>query len=772
MAFITFDAALGALYTSPTSVNSSGDCTGSYQASGGGIGHGFLRTSDGIIITFDPVGALNTGTLPYSINDSDVIAGSYQGSDYVFHGFVRASDGTITSFDPVGSLWTWVYSINNGGTIAGGYLDSLTSHGFLRASDGTITSFDAPVGFGFQTNGSFSLNDSDAATTSIVDLTGTYHGYIRASDGSVTIFDVPGATSTVPWGINSNGDTTGNYIDAESAHHGFVRLADGTILSFDVAGATSTYPKAINSAGVITGYYNDGADHGFVRDAVGIITPFDIPTSSATDPADLNASGVVVGSYADSVEYLTHGFIGVPSPSGVTGTVDAYLQPLFIEGLDARVQQFNVRFISAMGDYSEPLQVTVITSPPDPPTLTLGAKLATHVMLQLTPSNYDSGPFTGQARKDILFTTLQYSHDSAFVTGVLTFSAAGNATEANFVLPDSLSDWYVQGQRSDSFGDGAWGPTLTVPLGNIIDSGFMRGQGSIIPALDNLVTALFTYTATSNAGGGPNTGEIVVSWPNFEIEYADASMQVLVSGSLDSGVTLTSDSGSPINYNLFPKAAPIDGSPVQFDNPSSAPGGWCIPDGSTDLVTAAADVQKDGTVSLGGSNLSFIAIMPAAGGGGGGGGSGGGGGGGHQCIVFGESVMVATRGKTLVEMLVVGDLVLGADPETGREQWNAVESLAFGEADCIALSISGGGSVRLSKSAICPVYDGVVVSKVRAGTVNGRHRMFSSRVSDWQQISGIADLGPQRVVHIKLQPRPWMLVSGVLLHNSIKTQNN
>src|ERR1017187_2233915 len=107
MAFITFDAALGALYTSPTSVNASGDCTGSYQASGGGMDHGFLRTSDGTITTFDLVGALASGTSPYGINDSDVIAGSYQGSDFIFHGFVRAADGTITSFDPVGSVWTW-----------------------------------------------------------------------------------------------------------------------------------------------------------------------------------------------------------------------------------------------------------------------------------------------------------------------------------------------------------------------------------------------------------------------------------------------------------------------------------------------------------------------------------------------------------------------------------------------------------------------------------------------------------------------------------------
>src|ERR1017187_3134075 len=50
-----------------------------------------------------------------------------------------------------------------------------------------------------------------------------------------------------------------------------------------------------------------------------------------------------------------------------SGAGNVYLQPLLMEALDARVQQFNVRYISAMGDYSEPLQVTVTTPPPDPP---------------------------------------------------------------------------------------------------------------------------------------------------------------------------------------------------------------------------------------------------------------------------------------------------------------------------------------------------------------------------------------------------------------------
>ncbi len=57
----------------------------------------------------------------------------------VYHGFVRDRDGTFTKFDPPGTgtipfSGTFAYAINDGGVIAGNYLDnSNLNHGFLRS---------------------------------------------------------------------------------------------------------------------------------------------------------------------------------------------------------------------------------------------------------------------------------------------------------------------------------------------------------------------------------------------------------------------------------------------------------------------------------------------------------------------------------------------------------------------------------------------------------------------------------------------------------------
>jgi hypothetical protein len=55
-----------------------------------------------IIITYDVAGAGTVafqGTLSQGINPEGTIAGNYLDASYVSHGFVRASDGTIITFD-------------------------------------------------------------------------------------------------------------------------------------------------------------------------------------------------------------------------------------------------------------------------------------------------------------------------------------------------------------------------------------------------------------------------------------------------------------------------------------------------------------------------------------------------------------------------------------------------------------------------------------------------------------------------------------------------
>jgi hypothetical protein len=109
------------------------------------VTHGYVRSPDGRITTFDVPGAGTDGsqyqgTVPEAINDTGIITGEYIDSNDVQHGFVRASDGRITKFDAPGAgnetgsyEGTVPLAINTGGEITGAYFDSnYVLHAFVR----------------------------------------------------------------------------------------------------------------------------------------------------------------------------------------------------------------------------------------------------------------------------------------------------------------------------------------------------------------------------------------------------------------------------------------------------------------------------------------------------------------------------------------------------------------------------------------------------------------------------------------------------------------
>jgi hypothetical protein len=239
----------------------------------------------------------------------------------VAHGFVRSPDGTLTSFDPVGSVDTQPAGINPVGEISGTYYDANhVSHGFLRDLDGAITSFDDPDSSG----GTIVTGLSPSG-----EITGYYndwdedpkpqHGFVRSQDGAYTTFDMPACSfcgnvlSTMPSAINAAGEIIGSfYRDDYGTVHAFVRQSDGVITPFNApcAGA-STFPNSINATGVITGNYLGCGAHGFVRDSGGKITTFDPPRSTRTFPTSINDVGAITGwfTYAHGGE---HGFLRSP----------------------------------------------------------------------------------------------------------------------------------------------------------------------------------------------------------------------------------------------------------------------------------------------------------------------------------------------------------------------------------------------------------------------------------------------------------------------------
>ena len=116
--------AIGGIYSDANSVN-----------------HGFLRSPDGKITTFDAPGAgtgIYQGTgcpsdCPVSLNDWGAITGVYIDANYVFHGYLRSPEGKIATVDPLGSTGTVPSSINDFGIITGDYLDANNVyHSFVR----------------------------------------------------------------------------------------------------------------------------------------------------------------------------------------------------------------------------------------------------------------------------------------------------------------------------------------------------------------------------------------------------------------------------------------------------------------------------------------------------------------------------------------------------------------------------------------------------------------------------------------------------------------
>ena len=279
--------------TQPQSINPAGAITG-YYTDASGLSHGFVRAPDGAIATFDAPGAgrpgscsppviCSNGTQGASINPVGAIAGQYSDTSGVFHGFLRSPDGTITTFDAPGAgtaasqgtFVTFTDGINPVGAIALGFVDaSGMFHAAVRAPDGAFTAFDPP-GSVFTNNSG--INPVGTVTSFYIDASGVLHGYVRAPDGAFTLFDVSGAGTrpgqgTEPLNINAPGDIAGAYIDASGVNHGFLRLKSGAITTFDVPGAGTgsgqgTTPVYNNPSNAISGFDIDasGVAHGFLR---------------------------------------------------------------------------------------------------------------------------------------------------------------------------------------------------------------------------------------------------------------------------------------------------------------------------------------------------------------------------------------------------------------------------------------------------------------------------------------------------------------------------
>ncbi len=343
--FIEFDAphagAGSGQGTFPQDNNPAGTITG-YYIDSGTIFHGFLRSLDGTITSFDPPGSgtlkgSSQGTFPLSIDTAGEVVGQFQDENYLFHGFLRAVDGTFTVIDAPnagtqGGQGTIAGSINSQGVIAGYYLDvNNIFHGFVRTQDGAITTFDdSGEGTGtyqgtVESYTEQGINGAGQIIGYYVDSNNLVHGYLRSPDGSTfTTIDGPDAPYTYLVGLTPDGAIAGYFIDANNLAHGLLRSSDGIVTTFDNPNAGTgndqgTSVLGVNPAGAITGLYTDAGNtnHGYVRSAEGAFTTFDAPHAAGgnihagTRPVNINPAGAVAGYYIDKNK-VTHGFLWAP----------------------------------------------------------------------------------------------------------------------------------------------------------------------------------------------------------------------------------------------------------------------------------------------------------------------------------------------------------------------------------------------------------------------------------------------------------------------------
>jgi hypothetical protein len=346
------------------SINFEGEITGTYIDTNY-VYHGFVRSPEGVITTFDAPDASTDGygTFGTGLNVEGTAVGPYTNSNFNYGGFIRRPNGTFETYrdpnacttgDPMGCEGTGFSAINDFGVIAGGYIDkNFVGHALLVEPDGKVIRYEAPGAGNTPGNpvnisplGDYlyqgtnvagispGLNEWGAVTSGYLDENNVYHGYLRSPDGSFTDFDAPGAgkgltQGTIPIGLNDLGVITGFYLDSNNVYHGFLGRP-GAFINVDAPGADTTdafygtQPASLNDLGAITGSYLDANSvwHGFLLNPDGRFTTIDVPGADLT-PGDFNGTftssinlfGTITGYYVD-VNNILHGFVAVPCNQG------------------------------------------------------------------------------------------------------------------------------------------------------------------------------------------------------------------------------------------------------------------------------------------------------------------------------------------------------------------------------------------------------------------------------------------------------------------------
>ena len=243
-----FDAVAGGTDTEPVGINNNGEVAGG----------GFLRLKGGQITLFSAPGALPGRTFASGINSRGSITGKFvNDTPPLDHGYVRSRDGKITTFDPPSSSDLVVAGINDRGDVAGTFEDWTESGKqriFVRDENGLYAFVDLPNGSplvaGINNRGEIAgvyVLSSDAGNKVI--------GYFRDQRGIVTEIDIPDPDVT---GVNNHGEVVGIFSNPEKGGKtcGFIWRLNGRTTILDFPEGTATYAYGINNRGQVIGAFD------------------------------------------------------------------------------------------------------------------------------------------------------------------------------------------------------------------------------------------------------------------------------------------------------------------------------------------------------------------------------------------------------------------------------------------------------------------------------------------------------------------------------------
>jgi hypothetical protein len=257
--------------------------------------------------------------IAFSINNHNVVAGSFKDSAGVEHGFFGPLDGSNwTVFDAPfeGTTGTEPRYISDDGAITGIALnpDFKVGEEFYRTPNGKFKIFALN---GEPLDGiAQGMNSDDASVGDYLNVDGRYLGYIGkrgryAKDARVRIHGKGKFPQIGPRGINDFGyDFVGLFVDENGVRHGFLQdLIRGKAKAgvFDYPNASATALEDINQQGVLSGQWEDSSAnvHAFIILPVMDYTDLDPKDGSTSQQAwGLNDSGLVALSTNTGQSYI------------------------------------------------------------------------------------------------------------------------------------------------------------------------------------------------------------------------------------------------------------------------------------------------------------------------------------------------------------------------------------------------------------------------------------------------------------------------------------